>query len=1446
MAEELTDEAYMVSHTLNPSRVRALKGDSSDQQNPAYLRLKYELGVAMQINPQWYRISLLSRRPDRTIFYQVDSKDASSPASMPPGTQNRSASRILEQVFDSGKSAFEKYSLADWGELLIAYVPVRDRLTGQILTVVCVEIILPRWTHLRAHLFGMPIILTVALLLLWLVGNALEVRRNRMGNWHSPMYRYLEAWLIFIAGLILTTAVAWTVDINEQWRLKQAFRRIYENDRNIVIQRAHNLRDLELNGIKAFIESSELVTFPEFQRYSSHLLNNPSVLFWCWVPRVESADRKQFEEEARALTGQPEYRIWAPDPSGNPEPAESDSCYYPILYIATQRGNMQMSGFDLGSDSNYRSAIESAFRDQLVMSSELEAHMLPGDDCKGLLVIEPVTRPGDDARLQGFVALGLDPHTWIDIGSFEETTRPELSEMVLYELYSERPPRWVASSQKKAIPDAHPSFQSWPDIHSACPLPLFGKQYALVAWPNENFYDIEKNQSVLAVCIIGLLITAGLAVVVTFIGQRRRFLYMQVDEQSRALELILQRYSQLEKQNRVMTWEANLDGLFLHVSNMVETLYGYPPEDVIRKKHFYDFLPEPQKEGRKELILSLFSRGEPIRNLRHPMVSRDGKIVWISTDGTPIRNNRGEVTGYWGTDTDITETKRTEDELEQIYQSNRDLVDRYQALIKASQTGAWEYNSDPAKMWESREYYEMLGLNPEEFGRSKHVLHLHNAWVDLIHPDDRKRAVQTFSDYEKHPEGIYEQVFRMRHADGRWLWILARGEALRDKNGQLTGAIMGTHTDITATKQAEEEIRESRRRYIALLGNLPGMVYRCKNDPQWTMEFASKGCVDLTGYAPEDLVGNRMTSYNDLIHPSFRQEVYDDWQRTLARRGPYEGEYKIVTRSGEEKWVWERGEGIFDDAGNVIALEGFIADITARKQAEFERERLSSVVEQSAETVVITDVDARIIYVNPAFTKSTGYTLEEARGKNPRVLKSGRHSADFYRQLWKTLLSGQAWKGEFINRRKDGTLYTELASIIPLRDASGQVVNYVAVKHDITEERKVQEEKDALQAQLHHSQKMDSMGRLAGGVAHDFNNMLQAILGYAEIALMQVPSDQSLHTDLEEIQRAARRAADLTRQLQVFARKKPMAPQVVDINHAIEGMCSMLKRLIGEHIQLTWTPGADAGRVTMDPGQLDQVVVNLAINARDAMDRSGSIWIETSAIHLSKSEASQLDEMPEGTYIKLTVRDNGSGIAPNVLENIFEPFFTTKPSGKGTGLGLATVYGIIKQNRGGIHVDTELGKGTTFTLYLPQVEEEVTERRPSAPAAVQPQILYAGTVLLVDDEPGVLQATRRILESLGYTVIATNSAEKALQLSKDFRGKIDVLITDVIMPGMSGPELVKQVLKLSPRLRTLYISGYTANLLEEQGIREEAENILNKPFNREALEKKLQELMAQR
>ena len=509
-----------------------------------------------------------------------------------------------------------------------------------------------------------------------------------------------------------------------------------------------------------------------------------------------------------------------------------------------------------------------------------------------------------------------------------------------------------------------------------------------------------------------------------------------------------------------------------------------------------------------------------------------------------------------------------------------------------------------------------------------------------------------------------------------------------------------------------------------------------------------------------------------------------------------------------------------------------------QQAAEESLRKLSRAVEQSADMVMVADRNGIIEYVNPAFETLTGYSRAEVCGQTPRVLKSGEQGPEVYQEMWKTILSGNAYRGILVNRKKSGELYYVEESICPVRDADGHITHFISNGRDLTDRLR-------LEAQLLQAQKMDAIGRLAGGVAHDFNNLLTIITSYSELALDAVVPNSPLEAKLQEILMAARRAAELTRQLLGFSRKQPQALRVVDLNPAIERVVKTLNRLIGEDIELSFKPGDGLGRVRVDPVQIEQILMNLAANARDAMPQGGHLLIETSDAKLDNDYIERKHAViPTGQYALITITDDGDGIPPEHLSHIFEPFYTTKPLGAGTGLGLATVYGIVKQNKGFIWAYSELGMGAVFKIYLPCVTDAT---RSSSTEEVKVESAPGGseTVLLVEDEHAVRRATAEFLGLKGYTVLEAKDGLDALSVARNHGSTIHLVVTDVVMPNMSGGQLAKEIAQMRPETKLLFVSGYAGKTVLDHKVVDLETNFLQKPYTLKDLSLKIRAALDQ-
>lgn len=520
-----------------------------------------------------------------------------------------------------------------------------------------------------------------------------------------------------------------------------------------------------------------------------------------------------------------------------------------------------------------------------------------------------------------------------------------------------------------------------------------------------------------------------------------------------------------------------------------------------------------------------------------------------------------------------------------------------------------------------------------------------------------------------------------------------------------------------------------------------------------------------------------------------------------------------------------------DDQGTPHAMEAFFSDITQRKKADQERIRLMTAIEQAAEIVMITDPAGTIQYTNPAFERITGYTREEGIGQNPRILKSDILGPDFYKHLWTTLQRGQIWKGRFVNRRKDGTLYDAEATITPVRSASGDIDNYVAVTRDITQDLK-------LEQQLRQAQKMEAIGTLAGGIAHDFNNILSAVIGYTELSQDETMTREMVHDNLEQVLKAANRARNLIRQILAFSQKVEETRSAIEFTPLIKEALELLRASLPSTIEIDTHFASDVV-IAGSPSQIHQIILNLCTNAAYAMKpRGGRLSLELDTIDIDK-QTRPVNDLPKGPYARLRISDTGSGIPPEILGVIFDPFFTTKPPGEGTGLGLSIVHGIVTTHNGAITVDSELNAGTTFTIYLPTLLQDATSSPPVTPAS----LLGSERILIVDDEPPIVDILSRMLKGLGYQVTPFTSSLEALAAFRKAPQAFDAVISDYTMPRMTGLDLAGEMLAIRPDLPILIITGFSDPETEKRSKEAGVKALIAKPITRNRLAEKLREVL---
>ncbi|QBG48772.1 PAS domain S-box protein [Verrucomicrobia bacterium S94] len=962
---------------------------------------------------------------------------------------------------------------------------------------------------------------------------------------------------------------------------------------------------------------------------------------------------------------------------------------------------------------------------------------------------------------------------------------------------------------------------------------------------------------------------------------------------------------------------ADENGRFHYTNKRATELLGYSPEEFLNMSVADIERENVSSSGGWEAIWNSVKQ-KSRSNFEALHRAKNGTVIPVEVAANYLTwGDREYVIGFTA---DITERKAAREQLEASEAQFRSYIEHApHGIFISDETGNYlDVNGAAATM---------TGYPVEELRQ----MHLLDFYEDV---KVRTKAEKSFRSVLEGENVQVELPFRTKSGDERW-WSISTAPLPNHR-------FIGFAEDITSRVRITAALKASREQYSTLLSNLPGMAYLCSDDESWTMRFISSGCLDITGYAPQAIIGNRLVSFADLMHPEDRERVNEAVKTSLRIQAHFEQEYRIHTRTGEEKWVWERGIGRKDSEGNTV-IEGFISDITERKKAEeqlrkvseeqnmilsnstlgialvrnrmFEwvnprmseilgipieeiqdhstrllymsdedysrksaeayetlsrnklydrtvqfkhakghsfwgrltgkalnpenpddgsiwmleditvrREseeellRLSTALEQTPDSIVITDIDGTIQYVNPAFEISTGYTRNEVIGTNPRLLKSGEHRDRIYETLWKTVAGGRIWEGRLINRRKDGSLITEEVSIAPVKDDTGQIINYVAIQRDITADLAREEE-------LRQSQKMEAIGLLAGGVAHDFNNILQAIQGFCELLLYDLAPESQQYQNALEIKQSAAKAVGLTRQLLAFGRKQPLDARLLDVQTVLQENEALLHILLGEHYALQMDCKPALPRIRMDAGQLTQIIMNLAVNARDAMPEGGLFSVSAEQIVLEQQETGMPGSRP-GSFIRLSFSDTGSGIEPRILSRLFEPFFTTKDVGKGTGLGLSVVYGIMQQNNGWVNVSSEKGSGTTFSLYFPVAETHGGDD-PDRAGSQESDFLR---ILVVEDDPQLQPLFKEVLEAAEFSVYIAGSIKEAMRWLQRLENRIDLLLTDMQLSDGYGIDLADRLRKDYPHLPVLLCSGYPEQEQRWENLEQSSYVFLHKPF----------------
>ncbi|MFH1888447.1 MAG: PAS domain S-box protein [Pseudomonadota bacterium] len=750
--------------------------------------------------------------------------------------------------------------------------------------------------------------------------------------------------------------------------------------------------------------------------------------------------------------------------------------------------------------------------------------------------------------------------------------------------------------------------------------------------------------------------------------------------------------------------------------------------------------------------------------------------------------------------------------------------------LKFSGVGLWDWNITEEKLYFSPEWKKQIGYEPDELKDE------FASWENHLHPEDKDRVKGYLQSYLEGREAEYSIEFRLRHRDGSYRWILAQGEALGRESGK-PSRMLGCHVDITGHKEAGAALAKSESLFRKVFETLPVGLWIA--DEKGTLLMGNPAGVKIWGGSP--LVDQEQYGvFKARSLPSGKTIKPQDWAlaRTVNEGVTVTDELlEIDAFDGVTRTILNYTTPVLDDKGAIQNAIVVNLDITERRKAEealrASAEKLHAIVDNIGICIALVDTDMRVLEMNRRMRE---WFPAVDLGKKPLCYQvfnnPPRDAICSYCPTCRSLEDGGIHETVTETPQGGGIRNYRIVSSA-IRDAQGAVVGAIEMVEDISEKR-------LMEAQFLQAQKMEAVGRLAGGVAHDFNNMLGVILGYAELALDRLSEDDPVREDLAEIIKAGGRSADLTRQLLAFARRQIAVPRVVDLNRVMEHSGNMMRRLVGEDIEVRFTPGPDLWPVSIDPSQVDQIIANMMVNARDAIHGVGRISLETENVVLDTEYCRTHLDLTPGEYTMLSISDTGEGMDRETREQIFEPFFTTKREGKGTGLGLSTVFGIISQNNGAIQAYSSPGKGTTFRIYLPRhlggeagLPEEILETLPRG----------RETILVVEDEGQILRLAQRILSRLGYRVLTAQTPGEALILAEKHPDPLNLLITDVVMPGMNGRELSERLTALKPGVKVLFMSGYTADVIAHHGVLAEGLHFIQKPFIQGPLARKVRSVL---
>lgn len=893
-------------------------------------------------------------------------------------------------------------------------------------------------------------------------------------------------------------------------------------------------------------------------------------------------------------------------------------------------------------------------------------------------------------------------------------------------------------------------------------------------------------------------------------------------------------------------------------NDRMEELTGYTMEDMNAEGWYQSVYPDPKQQAKAVERMRRMRAGENLLDEEWVITTRERekRILSITTSIVTSEDNVPHILAVMNEITTKKQTegqfKRYQKELEEKFgQRTGDLLEevsrrkriegdlrrselRLSRALQGSNDAFWEwYDIDRDMVWVSDRFYEILGYEPGSITFSRQLL------KSQIHPDYLGLVRSALQEHQEDGKD-FDVECRIKHTSGGYICVRIRGEAWRDENGKPLG-MAGSMQDITAAKEAEAKLKKSEEtlRSAQSAARIGSWWY----DPgagrlRWTEEMFRILGLDPQGEAPH------YDAYRKIIHPDDRQRFDAAFTGAVQEGIGYDLELQIIRPDGTFGYVHSICKPVKDKEGKVVKLLGTTQDITERKkiQERYSRQNAEfrAIFNSITDAIVFVDTDRKIAMINPAFTAIFGYTLEDVAGRTTRIIYA--QPEEFERQ-GRERYHKEAEVGtpvyEVEYRRKDGSVFPSETLGIPVKDEENNIVGFIGVIRDISKRREQEEETDLLRKQWQQAQKMEAIGTLAGGIAHDFNNILAAIFGYVEMAKDDAVPGSQLESDLDEVLLAAGRAKDLVEQILAFSRQSEGEPVILKIQPLVKEVLKMLRSSIPTTIRIMEDIDPGTGPVRADPTHIHQIIMNLCTNAYHAMETTGGELTVTVQKVFLTDEREKKSALPPGEYVELAVVDTGCGIGPDLIDRIFDPYFTTKESGKGTGMGLAVIHGIIADYGGDIIAESIVGKGSTFRVYLPvhtgESRPDESERKGAATGRER--------ILFIDDEKVIAQLGKTMLERLGYTVTEKQNGFEALDVFRRSPRDFDLVITDQTMPGLTGYELARRMLKIRPDIRIILCTGYSSQVDEEAAKGAGISEFAYKPLRKEVMARLIREVL---